>query len=526
MHQNYHFLKHLAPELNKELAGKYFIEAFSQEKDELLLVFDNQPFEELLQDSFFIKASFRSDFSCLSFPEKFDRAKRNSVNLFTEFNGKQISAIRIFENERAFKMQFSDGSCMVFKLFGNRSNLIGYDSTETKIAIFNKRLIADSTLEIHSLDRKIDQTFDAYLAADGKHELLFPTFGKAVNSYIRNKISGMSSMHEKWAEIQNVILEMNSGQFYIANIDKVPVLLLLRNEQEADVFTNAIEALNQFYFRQVRLNGIDKEKAEVIRVLKKRMVQTNSYLENTFQKLVTLEGAIKNEELGHIIMANLNNIPARMEVVELFDFYRDQPIKIKLKKDLSPQKNAENYYRKSKNEKIEIDRLHESLNAREAELEQTQKHLDQLEIMENLRELRAYIKLHQILGGGGNKAIEAGDLFKKIIFQNYTILVGRNAKNNDVLTKQYAAKDDLWLHARDVSGSHVVIKYQAGKVFPQPVIERAAELAAYYSKRRTDSLCPVIVIPKKFVRKPKGAPDGAVFLDKETVVMVVPRDEF
>jgi predicted ribosome quality control (RQC) complex YloA/Tae2 family protein len=71
----------------------------------------------------------------------------------------------------------------------------------------------------------------------------------------------------------------------------------------------------------------------------------------------------------------------------------------------------------------------------------------------------------------------------------------------------------------------VVIKYQAGKKFPVMVIERAAQLAAFYSKRKTDSLCPVIVTPKKFVRKPKGYPQGAVMVDKEEVVMVEPMGE-
>lgn len=104
-------------------------------------------------------------------------------------------------------------------------------------------------------------------------------------------------------------------------------------------------------------------------------------------------------------------------------------------------------------------------------------------------------------------------------------MIGRNAKNNDLLTQRYTYKDDLWLHARDVTGSHVVVKYKAGKTFPKSVIERAAELAAWYSKRRTDSLCPVIVTPKKYVRKPKGLAEGQVLVEKEDVVLVVPKGE-
>jgi predicted ribosome quality control (RQC) complex YloA/Tae2 family protein len=122
-----------------------------------------------------------------------------------------------------------------------------------------------------------------------------------------------------------------------------------------------------------------------------------------------------------------------------------------------------------------------------------------------------------------NAILSPTQLFKHTEYEGYVILIGKNAKNNDLLTKKYTYKDDLWLHARDVAGSHVVVKYKAGKKFPNSVIERAAQIAAWYSKRRNETLCPVIVIPKKFVRKPKGLPDGEVILDKEEVVMVEPR---
>ncbi|MDX5346758.1 MAG: NFACT RNA binding domain-containing protein, partial [Hymenobacteraceae bacterium] len=117
-------------------------------------------------------------------------------------------------------------------------------------------------------------------------------------------------------------------------------------------------------------------------------------------------------------------------------------------------------------------------------------------------------------------------LFKEFEHQGFKILVGKSAQNNDLLTQKHAHKEDLWLHAKDVSGSHVVVKHQAGKNFPEPVIEKAAQLAAFYSKRKNDSLCPVMYTPKKFVRKPKGAAAGAVFVEREKVILVSPQNPF
>ena len=113
--------------------------------------------------------------------------------------------------------------------------------------------------------------------------------------------------------------------------------------------------------------------------------------------------------------------------------------------------------------------------------------------------------------------------YKRFETEGFTILVGKGARENDELTLKYAKKDDLWLHAKDVTGSHVVLKHQSNKPFPSQVIDKAAQLAAFYSKRKTDSLCPVIVTPKKYIRKPKGLPPGMVHVDKEETILVSPE---
>ena len=525
MHQNYYFLKQLAPRLDQELSGKVLVETFSQEKDELILVFAESETDGLLQNPFFIKATLRSNFACLSFPDKFDRARRNSVNLFTSFYWNKINNVRVFLNERAIGIEFDGGSTLLFKLYGNRSNLIAFNEKQEVVELFNNKLAADQTISLTTLDRPIDQSFEAYLAKNLKHEVLFPTFGKQINKYLNRLLESETSTEKRWEIIQNVLKQLDKPEFFISKIDLVPVLSLLPIGEISATYIDPVEALNAFYFAFIRLSGIEKEKAEIIRILNKRIQQTDHYLENTFKKLVELEEGVRNDELANIIMANLHQIPARSENVELYDFYRDQPVKIRLKKDLSPQKNAETYYRKSKNEKIELERLNDSLQAREAEKIKMKQHLEAIGKIELLRELRSYIKTHALNGAVQSVAAAVIELFKKVDFLGYTILIGRNAKNNDLLTKQYAFKEDLWLHARDVSGSHVIIKNQPGKKFPAPVIERAAELAAFFSKRKTDSLCPVIVTPKKYVRKLKGMPEGAVIVDKEDVIMVVPKGE-
>jgi predicted ribosome quality control (RQC) complex YloA/Tae2 family protein len=113
--------------------------------------------------------------------------------------------------------------------------------------------------------------------------------------------------------------------------------------------------------------------------------------------------------------------------------------------------------------------------------------------------------------------------YRETEFKGFIIRIGKSAADNDELTLKYSHKDDLWLHAKDVAGSHVIVKQQSGKEFSKDVIERAAQLAAFYSKRKGESLCPVAVTAKKFVRKRKGDPAGAVVVEKEKVILVEPK---
>src|SRR5690606_19335956 len=96
-------------------------------------------------------------------------------------------------------------------------------------------------------------------------------------------------------------------------------------------------------------------------------------------------------------------------------------------------------------------------------------------------------------------------------------------RQNDDLTFHHAQKYDLWMHARGVPGSHAVLRLPNRDAQPQPlVLQRAAAIAAYHSKARGSSLVPVIVVPRKYVRKPRGAAPGAVAVEREEVLMVEP----
>ncbi|MEM7038947.1 MAG: NFACT RNA binding domain-containing protein [Bacteroidota bacterium] len=143
-----------------------------------------------------------------------------------------------------------------------------------------------------------------------------------------------------------------------------------------------------------------------------------------------------------------------------------------------------------------------------------------------LKALSAFAKTHQsLLATGVPKLADRKHPFLEFHHLGYTILVGKNARQNDRLTFQFSKKTDIWMHARDAHGSHVIVRNPSGRDLPTPVLEYAAALAAHHSKRKSEQLVPVQYAPRKFIRKVKNGAPGKVIVEREKVVMVEPREK-
>jgi predicted ribosome quality control (RQC) complex YloA/Tae2 family protein len=501
--------------LESTLKNAVVSECFSQSKDELILRF------EAAGGSFLIKASLLPGFSCLSFPDNFQRARKNSVDLFPQLIGTRVRGVRQFNNERSFSIQFTDDIDLLFKMHGNRTNILlfqGGSPTE----LFRNNLIADRELKLETLDREIDWGYENFERHAANLKPIYFTFGKIVWHYLEENGFETKSLETRWQMITQVIKDLSFPRYYIITLEAKPALSLLPTGEIKKMWDEPLPAANDFYYSFTHLFAFSKEQAELLTFLKARIDAGNHYCEKNFTRLAQLERDNNYKVWADLVMANLNNIEPRSEKVILENFYNDyKPAEIKLKKDLSPQKNAELFYKKAKNQHIEIARLKDAISTKQAEVDNVQMKFKLVESVADLKALRA---LRSELNPEKESKKQKVPLpYHEFHYSGFNIWVGKNAQSNDVLTLQYGYKEDLWLHAKDVAGSHVLIKHQSGKNFPKDVIAYAASLAAYNSKRKNESLCPVIVTPKKFVRKRKGDPPGAVMVDREDVIMVEPR---
>lgn len=508
MFHNYFFLKRLASELEKELKGLVLLECFSQNKDELILGFGDG------EKEFRVRANLDANVSLLSFPDDFARAGKNSVDLFSVLLDKEVTGVNVFQFERSFQIEF-DNDSLIFKMHGRRANILHARNNEI-VSLFRKNLRPDYEIIPSELNKQIEISPENFSQHGCDPLQLIPALGKEVKILLEETEFHKIPDQEKWRQFEVLLKELENNPIYL---HEGPFVSLIKSSNEKT--DSAIAASNWLYNKTVRSFYFDKEKTDAINKLKQKIKKSESYISKTRSKLDQVEKSRSPEEVANILMANLNSLQTGLTKAVLHDFYNDEPIEIKLNRELSPQKNAENLYRKAKNRHQEIDALKENIEAKEKLIDKVSRQILHLQDLDVTKELRKYLKDHGLTQK--EKAKEEHLPYHEFEVDGWQILLGKHAKANDELTLKVANKNDLWLHAKDVAGSHVVVRQKPGQNFPTHIIEKAAALAAANSKRKTDTLCPVIYTQKKFVRKMKGAPAGQVIVEKEEVVMVEPK---
>ena len=522
MHTNYYFLRQLAPALTAQLRGYRVVSCFSQEKDELVVGLLNGAGAE-----YWLRAQLGAAFPTLALPESFHRARQNSVDLLPELLGRTVARVAAWPQDRVLQFTFEeDEGTLVFKLYGPRPNAIFRPAPAAPAQLFHQRYAADADLRPAAPAAEPAPA----VSAAGK---LAPALADLPARFLRERRGfDPASLEAKQQLASALQAELTDpAHYYIIYLDgRTRLSLVPLGEVLATLpGSDPVAALRRFVPLALARRALETERRQLRQLLTRRADEASLSAQLAGQRLHALTHEAGYRHRADLIMAHLHAIAPGATQVEVVDFYTNAPVILKLKPLEKPQRTAENLYRKAKNQQIEERQLQGRISAREAEAWQALELLEALDTqpeLAELRGLRAWRKQHA-LDPTPASAKPANELpFKVFEDRGFTILVGRNAQNNDLLTQKYAHKDDLWLHAKDVSGSHVVIRHRAGQPVPEPVIAHAAQLAGWYSRRQHDSLCPVTVTPKKFVRKPKGSLPGQVLVERERVVLVVPANPF
>ncbi|MFY0672976.1 MAG: DUF814 domain-containing protein [Bacteroidia bacterium] len=476
----WHFVQKAKP----FLVGSELIDAYAVSKEQTVFVLENKG---KIAHLIFYFSGYNAFFW---WQEEYGKPRSKYNTKYKSFFGEQVSDIVFFEKERSFALIF-DEHAIFFGLFG-RSNFI-------------------QKVDLPSSDVwKIDLP---NLGAKEFKESTEPCLDKDFIKMVYGKAATEDLIETKQSAIQK-------GDFTISKNDK-DKLIFGFNEPNAIIQTRDIYEALKFYsktwFKTFHFDHTYQKLFKHFSAEKKKIEKSMTAAEKQMERV--------NKDLNYrlwadLLMANLHSLKAGGKKVNVLDFTGENEIEIPLKKNLNIQENAAQYYRKAKNQGKELEILEKRLERHFENLEITEAHLLRLETTNDIKSLTSFEK--EIFNQ--EKQGEKQKQFIEFEIGGYKVYVGRNSKNNDELTLGFAGKNDLWLHAKDLAGSHVVIRNQGSQTtYPKHVIEQVASIAAHYSKGRNQEFCPVLYTLKKYIRKPKGAAAGAVLVDREDVVLVKPE---
>ncbi len=234
-------------------------------------------------------------------------------------------------------------------------------------------------------------------------------------------------------------------------------------------------------------------------------------------------------QLGDIVTANIHSIARGQQLLRVTDFYDPEmrEIEVPLKPNLSPQQNAAKFYKDYTKAKHAEKILSEQITHGEMEEKYLAAVLDELNRAENERDLS---EIRAELEAGGyvrpldrkkQQKIQPSKPMAFVSSDGYRIFVGRNNRQNDLLSLKTARKDDLWLHVQKFHGTHVIIDCH-GTTPPDETITEAAQLAAYYSEAREGQNVSVDITSVRNLKKPNGAKPGMVIYERYRTVIVTP----
>ena len=322
---------------------------------------------------------------------------------------------------------------------------------------------------------------------------------------------------------------------YLEDKDKVVAVSALKLAQfpntESRFFETMSEALSAYYDAVIRDETMQSERNALRQVLDKMSTALERKQVSLRQDLANAEQAEDYRIKGELLTANLHQVERGQAVIEVQNYYSPDlsALSIELDPQLNPSDNAQQYFKRYTKAKRGVSVIHRLIADNEAEQEVLNAYVSEVEAAKGLKELRAiqseFVKKGWIKDTKRqSKQSESAGAFRKYTSPDgFQIYVGRNSKENDLLLRRIASSRDMWLHAKQIHGSHVVIRNPENKPgIPMPTLLKAAQIAALFSKAQHASYVPVDYTWFRYVVKPKGTASGFVTYTHEKTLYVEP----
>ena len=297
--------------------------------------------------------------------------------------------------------------------------------------------------------------------------------------------------------------------------------------QVGEPFANLSDLLDTYYKDKAERDRVKQQASELIRRVENELQKNRHKLKKQEKELLATDNAEEFRQKGELLTTFLHQVPNDQDQVILDNYYTNQPITIALDKALTPNQNAQRYFKRYQKLKEAVKYLTDLIEETKA----TILYLESVETVLNQAGLEEITEIREeLIQTGFIRRRQREKIQKRKKPEQYLasdgktiIYVGRNNLQNEELTFKMARKEELWFHAKDIPGSHVVI---SGNLDPSDEVKTdAAELAAYFSQGRLSNLVQVDMIEVKKLNKPTGGKPGFVTYTGQKTLRVTPDPE-
>lgn len=297
--------------------------------------------------------------------------------------------------------------------------------------------------------------------------------------------------------------------------------------QVGEPFTSLSDLLDTYYKDKAERDRVKQQASELIRRVENELQKNRHKLKKQEKELLATDNAEEFRQKGELLTTFLHQVPNDQDQVILDNYYTNQPIMIALDKALTPSQNAQRYFKRYQKLKEAVKYLTDLIQETKA----TILYLESVETVLNQAGLEEIAEIREeLIQTGFIRRRQREKIQKRKKPEQYLasdgktiIYVGRNNLQNEELTFKMARKEELWFHAKDIPGSHVVI---SSNLTPSDEVKTdAAELAAYFSQGRLSNLVQVDMIEVKKLNKPTGGKPGFVTYTGQKTLRVTPDPE-
>ena len=537
------FLHHMVEELRRELVNGR-IQKINQpfEQELVLQIRSNRQSHRLLLSAHPVFGRIQltqTTFENPAQPSTFIMVLRKYLQ------GALIESIEQVENDRIVEISVSNKNeigdhiqaTLIIEIMGKHSNILLVDKSSHKILEVIKHvgfsqnsyrtLLPGSTYiappSTESLnpftikDEKLFEILQTQETTTKNLQSLFQGLGRDTANELENIL-----VSDKLSTFRNFFNQETKPCLTETSFSPIPFA-----NQVGEPFDNLSDLLDTYYKDKAERDRVKQQASELIRRVENELQKNRHKLKKQEKELLATDNAEEFRQKGELLTTFLHQVPNDQDQVILDNYYTNQPITIALDKALSPNQNAQRYFKRYQKLKESVKYLTDLIQETKA----TILYLESVETVLNQAGLEEIAEIREeLIQTGFIRRRQREKIQKRKKPEQYLasdgktiIYVGRNNLQNEELTFKMARKEELWFHAKDIPGSHVVI---SGNLDPSDEVKTdAAELAAYFSQGRLSNLVQVDMIEVKKLNKPTGGKPGFVTYTGQKTLRVTPDPE-